>query len=130
MSRDAVRIDVDGARQLRRDLRRMGDDLAELKDAHAAAAALVAAEAGRRAPKRTGRLAGSVRGNRALSRATVSAGRASIPYAGPIHWGWAARGIEANPFVADAATATEPAWVELYVAGIDRATDRIAGNTY
>lgn len=125
-----MRIDVDGARELRRDLRRMGDDLADLKDAHAAAAALVAAEAGRRAPKRTGRLAASVRGNRAISRATVSAGRASIPYAGPIHWGWAAHNIDPNPFVSDAATATEPAWLALYTAGIDRATGRVAGNTY
>lgn len=127
----SVSVHVDGVRQLRRDLRKLGDDLADVKDANAAAAALVAAEAARRAPRgKTGRLAASVRGNRAASRATVSAGRASVPYAGPIHYGWPAHHIEAQPFVTDAAQDTQPLWLPLYEQGINRAVDKLAGRTY
>lgn len=130
MSDDSVSVRVDGLRRLRSDLRKMGSDLSDLKDANAAVAQLVAAEAGRRAPRRTGRLAASVRGNRALSRATVAAGGARLPYAGPIHYGWPAHGIAANPFVSDAAQATESAWLPLYEAGIEQAVDAVAGRTY
>lgn len=130
MAKGGAHLRVDGARRLRRDLRQVAGDLEDLKVANAAAAATVAAAAAARAPHRTGRLAGSVRGNRAASRATVAAGGAAVPYAGPIHWGWPAHGIEARPFIADAAVATEPTWLPMYVADIDRATDRVRGRTY
>lgn len=123
-------VSVSGLARLRRDLRRAGQDMAELKAANAAAAQLVAAEAERRAPRRTGRLAASVRGNNSASRASVSAGRASLPYAGPIHWGWPARGIEANPFVVDAAQATESQWLPAYETDLERVASSLDGNTY
>lgn len=122
-----VRVEVDGLRALRARLRRMGDDLADLKAANAAAAGLVAAAAAARAPRRSGRLAGSLRGNRALGRATISAGGARLPYAGPIHYGWPAHGIAAQPFISDAATATESQWLPLYAAAVDQAVDKVAG---
>lgn len=125
-----VSIRVEGLGRLRRDLRRLGGDVDDLKDANAAAARLVAAEAARRAPRVSGKLAGTLRGNRAAGKATVAAGRASVPYAGPIHWGWAARGIEANPFVVDAAQATESTWLPLYDANLQDLTDRINGRSY
>lgn len=123
-------VRVDGRRQLVRDLRRMGADVADVKDANAAAARIVAAAAAARAPKRTGRLAASVRGSRAVSRATVRAGGAALPYAGPIHYGWPAHNIVGQPFVTDAATETQTQWLPAYQAGIDKALDRIAGHTY
>lgn len=121
---------VEGARGLRRDLRALGDDLADLKDANAGAAAIVAAAASARAPRRTGRLAASVRGNRAVGRARVNAGGAAVPYAGPIHFGWPRRHIEAQPFVYDAAQATEPIWRAAYEQAVERALDRVRGKTY
>ena len=51
------------------------------------------------APKRTGRLAASVRGSRAKNKAVVMAGRASVVYAGPINYGWPARKIAASGFM-------------------------------
>lgn len=124
-------VRVDGLRRLGRDLRRIGPEAIEnLKRANAAAAALVASAASSRAPRRTGRLASSVRGNRAANRAVVSAGSAALPYAGPIHYGWPARSIEPQPFVIDAAQATEPAWLPLYAADVDRALDVVRGKTY
>lgn len=120
-------VRVDGLRDLRRELRRAGRDMTDLKDANAAAAALVAGAARAGAPHRTGSLAGSGRGNRAAGKATVSFGGARLPYAGPIHYGWPAHHITANPFVIDAALATEPQWLPLYEHDLAGIADSIAG---
>ena len=121
------RIEVLGARQLRATLRAAGNDLDDLKGTHAAVAAMVAARAAGIAPTRTGALAGSVRGNTARTMAVVRAGGARTPYAGPIHWGWPAHSIAANPFASRAATDSEPAWLRLYLDGIDRALAKVKG---
>ncbi|GAB3251369.1 hypothetical protein GCM10027425_09260 [Alteromonas gracilis] len=128
----ATGVRIDGLKKLRRDLRRLGSDLSDFKDANAAAASLVASEAAKRAPRRpgSGRLARSGRGNRAAGRASVLFGGAAVPYAGPIHWGWTARGIEPQPFVAAAAQDTEARWLPLYTDAIDAAVDKVAGRTY
>lgn len=119
-------VRVEGRRELARALRQMTGDVSDLKAANAAAAATVAAAAAARAPRRTGALAASVRGNKAVSRATVMAGGARLPYAGPIHYGWPARGIEPRPFVTEAAQATEAVWLAAYERAITEAVDRAA----
>ena len=50
-----------------------------------------------------------------------------MPYAGPIHWGWPARNIKAQPFVVEAAQATEAEWVAMYEAEVDRILERVEG---
>ena len=122
---------MDGLRRLRRDLKAAGKSTEDLKAANAAVAALVATTAASRAPRGpSGRLASTGRGNRAVGRATVTVGGAAVPYAGPIHWGWPARGIEPQTFIPDAAQATEPVWLELYLKGVEHALEPIAGTTY
>jgi hypothetical protein len=98
-----------------------------MKDANAAVSAMVAEAAANRAPRRSGRLAGSVRGNRAVGRAQVLAGKAAVPYAGPIHWGWNAHNIEPQPFMSIAATDLEPAWVALYTSEVNKIIDTVKG---
>lgn len=120
-------IRVEGASELRRTLKRAGDDLGDLKSAHGDAAGIVTAASRTRSPKRSGRLAASVRGSGAATTATIRAGRASVPYAGPIHWGWPARNIPANPFIADAAKATEPLWTREYEQAVEKILHRIKG---
>lgn len=123
-------VSVVGLARLRRDLKTVGAGLEDLKTANAAAGTLVAQAAGGRAPRRTGTLAGTGRAARAAGRASVLFGGARAPYAGPIHWGWPARGIEANPFVLDAALATEPLWLPLYAADLERLAGSLDGRTY
>lgn len=122
-----AQVRVEGLAPLRRQLRQLAGDVEDLKDANAAAAAVVAAAAAARAPHRTGQLAASVRGNRAVGRATVAAGGARLPYAGPIHYGWPAHGIEPHPFITDAAEATEPIWIAAYETAITRAVEKVGG---
>lgn len=120
-------VRVVGARELRATLRRAGVELDELKDAHQRVAAFVAGAARARTPRDTGRLASTVRGNRAQRRATVSAGYGRIPYAGPIHWGWPARNIAAQPWLTETAALTEPVWVQTYRDDVARIVARVRG---
>lgn len=118
-------VKVTGLPAVRRTLRQLDLGTDDLKAANAAAASIVAAAAAARAPRRSGRLAASIRGNRAVGRATVKAGGAALPYAGPVHYGWPAHGIEPNPFVIDAAQATQPVWLAAYQADLDRLLDHL-----
>lgn len=112
-------VQIQGARELRAALKRAGVDLVDLKAANAAVSAFIASRAANRAPRRTGHLAGTLRGNKAAGRAQVLAGRAAVPYAGPIHWGWASRGITAQPWIAETAKDTEHQWLTQYQNAID-----------
>ena len=120
-------VQVDGARELRASLKRAGDDLADLKDANQAVAGMVAGRATSMAPRVSGRLAGSVRGNRAASSAVIKVGGASLPYAGPVHWGWPARHIAGDPFAANAAKDTEPEWTATYLQAIEAIVAKVKG---
>lgn len=122
-----VGVKVEGLDELARTLKRAGHDLTELKDAHWRAANIVAQRAESIAPRRSGNLAGSIRAARQAKRARVQAGRASVPYAGPIHWGWPAHNIEANPFMSKAAQSTEAEWAKAYFDDVQAALDKVKG---
>lgn len=99
---------VDGLNQVVRGLLEIGVEVEDLKGAFSAIADMGARTAARFAPKRSGRLAGDIRGNRARSKAVVTAGRASLPYAGPINYGWVKRNIEPSLFMQRADRAVRP----------------------
>lgn len=133
----AVSVRVDGARQLRASLKRAGHDLGDLKAANAEVSRIVLADAKTRVPRRSGALAATLRGGSAATRATVSAGYARVPYAGPVHWGtppggrWGrgrtARGVRAQPFLTDAAKKTEPVWLLAYRRSVTRILAKVKG---
>jgi hypothetical protein len=120
-------IRVDGARQLRRSMRRAGLDLEDLKATHARIAGMVATTGKSYAPRRSGRLAASIRPSGTKTAAIVRAGYARVPYAHPIHWGWPRRGIRANPWLSRAAQSSEPAWLAIYTREVDRILGTIEG---
>jgi HK97 gp10 family phage protein len=74
-----------------------------MKETHRKAGEIVAAAAKPLAPVRTGALATTITSSPTKYQGRVRIGRgASIPYAGPIHFGWPARRIKPQPFVYDA----------------------------
>lgn len=98
-----VKTEILGLREVQRDLNKLGDDTKnEMKDTHKEAAEVVVMGAKRLVPYRTGALAASIRALATKSSGRVRAGSASVPYAGPIHFGWPARAITPNPFIYDA----------------------------
>jgi hypothetical protein len=118
---------VDGARELRRTLKAAGDNLADLKAVNKRVGDLVVGAARPRVPVRSGRLVGSLRPAAAAAKVTIRAGSAGLRYAGPIHWGWPAHHIAANPFLSDAATTTEDTWVGYYFDELQRLVGDVKG---
>lgn len=122
--------EVEGGRELRKQLKAAGIDMKDLKEAHKKASAIAAAEAVRRAPKRTGALANSVRASGTITAGVIRIGfNKSVPYANPIHWGWGRRKIKANPFASKAAQATEKQWIKLYEEHKEKILNSIKGKT-
>ncbi len=120
---------VRGAGELRKQMKKAGVDMQEMKDAHREVADIVAKRGKGDAPVGdSGKLAQSVRATGTQRAAVIRAGRKSVPYAGPIHWGWPARNIAAQPFLTEAAEATEPAWTGTYLAAVDKILDTIKGD--
>jgi phage gpG-like protein len=108
MAASGLGLRVTGLRQVVRGLEKSGVAVTDLKDAFSNVAAMGAQVMRGFVPERSGRLAGTVRGNRAKNKAVVTTGRASVPYAGVINFGWPSRGIEANPFQKKTDEAMEP----------------------
>jgi|TARA_R110000751_G_scaffold159310_3_gene265023 HK97 gp10 family phage protein len=92
----------------------------ELKDIHAAGAKLVESSAISRAPVRSGALRASIRSTGTLRDGVVRSGKAKVPYAGPIHFGWSKRNILPQPFLYDALDARKPAVLEVFDDGINK----------
>lgn len=118
---------VEGARRLRATLRAAGDNLDGLKAANQAVADVVTQRTRSKVPVRSGRLRGTVRGSGTKTAAVVRAGYKSLPYGGPIHWGWPARKIKAQPFMVDAAHETENRWRRLYEDAVNAELSRVKG---
>lgn len=106
-------VEVEGARELRRALRRMGERADDLTDTHRAAAERVETAAEHGAPKRSGRLAGSGKARATKTRAYVTFGT-RLEYAAVIHFGWPAHNIAPDPFLYDALDDRRSEVVELY----------------
>ena len=122
-----VGLHVEGGRRLRATLKAAGSDLSELRAAHRAAAQIAETASASIAPFRTGRLKASIRSSGTKTAGIIRAGRASVPYAGPIHWGWASRGISPQPFISLGAQASEPIWLPVYEHAVDEALAGVEG---
>jgi len=130
-------LKVDGVRATAEWLGLMGTPDSALKAANNEAAKIVAEAAKMGATFKytsrpgTGKLIRSIKAASTITTAVVRAGGASVPYAAPIHWGWAYdkkyfinKNIEPNPFLAkalgynrDVILATYKAQVEKLAAG-------------
>lgn len=112
-----VGITVTGLDELRRGLRRVNTELPkELTRIHRGIAQPVAERARGRAPRKSGRLAGSVKAQAGQKYARVAAGRKLIPYAGVIHFGWPRRNIRPQPFLTDSINELAPRLLDDYLA--------------
>lgn len=118
---------VEGAANLRRTLRAATGNLDDLKDANARAGAMVAQWASVRAPRRTGALGASVRSGRQAKAAVISAGNASVRYAGVIHYGWPARHITPQPWISESAQETQPSWLPIYLDDVQNILNTVQG---
>lgn len=124
-------LKVEGAARLRRTFRKAGGDMRELKEANRRAARIVLTAATATAPvgpeegghiKTTGRVGAT------NATGTVRFGGKAHPYGPPVHYGWRAHGITGNPWVTDAAQATESTWIQVYYRDLERVLSKIEGD--
>lgn len=127
-------IKVEGMRELRASLKRLGFELDDLKGAHVEVASLVGRRASQMAPKRSGRLAGTMRPGGAAAQAVVRFGGARTPYANAVHWGTGPRpgkrgphNIRKNPFAWQAAQDTQTEWEPIYAHAVDALVAQVKG---
>jgi hypothetical protein len=110
----AARIQINGLKETRAALRGVSvDSKQDIKQAHRAAAEIVAKQAKYEVPRRSGALEASIRAAATQTQGKVKAGFARTPYAGPIHFGWPTRPnpakgwrggpIRPQPFIYEAA---------------------------
>ncbi len=103
-------VRVEGLNRVVRDLQALGLDVDDLKDAFSGIASEGARLAAAFAPRRSG----------ALSKAVVAAGKARVPYAAVINYGWRKRRIAASRFMQKADEAMQPR----ALAELDRAIEK------
>lgn len=111
-------VTVIGEDNIARGLERVSRGLETLAPARAGQIMLKAAQ--ERAPVRTGRL-------RASGRAGAGTVEFTAPYAGPVHWGWRARGIPATLFALRGVEASKDQWEKVYRDDVQDDLDRIRG---
>lgn len=93
-------IQVSGLKRTVRELKKLDAETPKaVKALNREAATIVAVDAAARAPKRSGKLARSIRPGATQSAGTVRAGSKAIPYAAPIHFGWPSHNIAPQPFL-------------------------------
>lgn len=112
---------VRGGDELARTMHAAALELDDLSAVNDRVGALVLARARPRVPVRSGRLVGSLRAVPDPGAVTMGS---SLVYAGPIHNGWPAHHIAANPFLSDATRASQSQLVGLYTAELE---DVVAG---
>ena len=106
MAAGPVHIEVRDLDRLRRALRAVERDLPRriVPGALKAATERVYLQQARdETPVRSGTLRGTIRVLATQQRVRLAAGYKRVPYAGPIHFGWRAHNIAANPFLERAA---------------------------
>jgi hypothetical protein len=62
-----------------------------------------------------------------VAKAVVRAGGGGVPYAAVQHWGWPRRHIAGRFYITEAASSTEPVWVDRYYTELERIVGRIQG---
>jgi HK97 gp10 family phage protein len=120
------RIQVEGLNETLRDLRKLKEkDIPKaIRNANLEAAELVVPTAQAEAPRRSGKLAKTVKAKATRKAGSVKAGSAAVPYAGPIHFGWGRRHIDPQPFLYRAIDKRIHEVRERYEAQMRRAIER------
>jgi len=117
-------VTVVGEKRLAATMHAAAADLRDMAETNAKAGRFLTNRARARAPRRSGRLAGSGRGRGTRNEALVEF---TAPYAGPIHFGWPARHIAAQPFAAQALESGTAPVLGLYESELVSIVNKIKG---
>jgi HK97 gp10 family phage protein len=123
----AIGVQVRGAKQLSRALKKAGVQIKDLKDANQRVADVVVRAAGPLTPRQTGRLAGSIRSARQQSAAVVRAGGGSIRYARYVEYGTSK--MTARPYLTAGMYGSQDRWMDVYMTELQHLMDQVASRS-
>ncbi len=122
-----AQIEVRGAKQLRREFKKVGGDMSEFTLMHREIAAKVVAKAKPRIPEKTGALRKTMKGKGTQSRASIKWGKDKLPYAAIVEFGGYPKGrpfIKAGRHVFPAIRRMHPQIINDYREHTDRIVDK------
>lgn len=119
-----IELTEKGAKEAARRLRKAGADMQQLKAAYKDMAGVVKTNAGHVVPVRSGKLKRSIRASATQRSGVVRAGRANLPYAGVINYGWPRHHIEATHFMETGLALSQAEVISLYAKAIRDALDQ------
>lgn len=124
-----MRVEVEGVNSLARTLRKVGDEGARdfLLAANKEAAKSVETAAAPLIPRRTGRLADSLRSTGNAKGGVVMLGKARVPYAGPVHFGWFKRRIKPGLWLFEALDRRRGEVEDIYYRRLDELLAMVEG---
>lgn len=117
-------VEVKGAARLAATMAQAARELGNVSEPSARAGSVLLSRARGMAPRRSGRLSGSLTATPGRNGFDVSSG---LVYGPPIHWGWAGHGIAANPFLVRAVTTGEKQIVDVFAQYVDATLKGVKG---
>lgn len=92
-------ISISGVKEVTDTLKKLGRDLESNIELNKELSTTLSQKASALAPRLTGALASSVKGNPSAEKAQILAGSAAVPYAGVQEYGWPEKNINAQPYL-------------------------------
>lgn len=117
----AEEITISGVKEVTDTLNKLGRDIESNIELNKELSTTLSQKASALAPKLTGALASSVKGNPSAEKAQILAGSAAVPYAGVIEYGWPDRNIDAQPYLNPAVNDNMGYIIEKYNDSIQKA---------
>ena len=96
---EAVSISITGEAEVKSALRQVEKDIKNRLDLNKELSTELSRKASAMAPKLTGALASSVKGNPSADKAQIVAGNDKVVYAGVQEYGWPEHNIQAQPYL-------------------------------
>ncbi len=95
----AEEITIKGVQEVKNTLDKLGKDLESNTELNKELSSTLSQKASALAPRLTGALASSVKGNPSAEKAQILAGSAAVPYAGVQEYGWPEKNIKEQPYL-------------------------------
>jgi len=96
---EAISISVEGEEKVKAALAKVEKDIVDRLELNKDLSEELSRKASAMAPRLTGALASSVKGNPSNEKAQILAGSNAVPYAGVQEYGWPAKNIQAQPYL-------------------------------
>lgn len=96
---EAIEISIEGVKQAEAALDKLSKSLESNLSLNKELSSTLSQKASAMAPRLTGALASSVKGNPSAEKAQILAGSKAVPYAGVQEYGWPQKNIKAQPYM-------------------------------